>query len=68
MEAFGSLVFGALGVETAEAASVIVLFHALSAVLLGLMGGLAIWVLGLRPTSAFRSVLQSGSTADADPA
>lgn len=59
MEAFGSLVFGALGVGGVEAASVIVLFHALNAVMLGLLGGLAIWTLRLRPRSALRSVLQT---------
>lgn len=59
MEAFGSLVFGALGVGGVQAASVIVLFHALNAVMLGLLGGLAIWTLGLRPRSALRSVLKT---------
>jgi uncharacterized protein (TIRG00374 family) len=64
MEAFGSLVFGALGVGGVEAASTIVLFHALNAVMLGLLGGLAIWTLGLRPASAFRSVLRTEPSDD----
>ena len=56
MEAFGSLIFGALGAGEIAAASTIVLFHALNTVLLGLGGGLAIWALGLRPQAALRLV------------
>ena len=59
MEAFGSLIFGALGAGEIAAASTIVLYHALNTVLLGLGGGLAIWGLGLRPQAAFRSVIQA---------
>jgi len=59
MEAFGSLIFGALGAGEIAAASTIVLYHALNTVLLGLGGGLAIWALGLRPQAAFRSVIQA---------
>jgi uncharacterized protein (TIRG00374 family) len=59
MEAFGSLIFGALGAGEIAAASTIVLYHALNTVLLGLGGGLAIWALGLRPRAAFRSVIQA---------
>ena len=56
MEAFGSLVFGgALGIPQAASASVVLLFHALSALILGIFGGIAIWALGFRPSSAFRS-------------
>lgn len=58
MEAFGSLVFGALGVGAAVAASVIVLFHALNAIILALAGGTAMWALGFRPSAAFRAVVQ----------
>ena len=55
MEAFGSLVFGgALGVPQAAAASVVLIFHALTAIILGIFGGIAIWALGLRPTVALR--------------
>jgi len=60
MEAFGSLIFGALGAGQALAASMVVLFHALNAIILGLSGGAAMWVLGFSPAAAFRS-------ADADP-
>jgi uncharacterized membrane protein YbhN (UPF0104 family) len=54
MEAFGSLVFSALGVGVELAASAVVLFHALNALMLGVVGGLSMWVLGLRPISAVR--------------
>ncbi|MFQ5924177.1 MAG: lysylphosphatidylglycerol synthase transmembrane domain-containing protein [Anaerolineales bacterium] len=64
MEAFGSLVFGgALGVPQAAAASVILIFHALTALILGIFGGIAIWALGFRPSSAFRSVVDAQSVA-----
>lgn len=59
MEAFGSLIFGALGAGEIAAASTILVYHALNTVLLGLGGGLAIWALGLRPRAAFRSVIQA---------
>jgi len=59
MEAFGSLIFGALGAGQIGAASTIVVYHALNTVLLGLGGGVAIWALGLRPRAAFRSALES---------
>ena len=59
MEAFGSLIFGALGAGEIAAASTILVYHALNTVLLGLGGGLAIWALGLRPQAAFRSVIQA---------
>ena len=56
MEAFGSLVFGgALGIPQAASASVVLIFHALSALILGIFGGIAIWALGVRPSLAFRS-------------
>jgi uncharacterized membrane protein YbhN (UPF0104 family) len=46
MEAFGSLIFGALGTGQALAASVVVLYHALNAIILGLQHGAAIkcWI------------------------
>ena len=62
MEAFGSLVFGgALGIPQAASASVVLIFHALSALILGIFGGIAIWALGFRPSSAFRSVVDAQS-------
>jgi len=65
MEAFGSLVFGgALGVPQAAAASVVLIFHALSALILGIFGGIAIWALGFRPSSAFRSVVDAKSIGE----
>jgi hypothetical protein len=58
MEAFGSLVFGAaLGIPQAASASVVIMFHALTALLLGIIGGAAIWALGFRPSTAFRKVV-----------
>ena len=64
MEAFGSLVFGAaLGIPQAASASVVLMFHALNALLLGILGGIAIWALGFRPSSAFRSVVDAQSIA-----
>ncbi len=45
MEAFGSLVFTALGVGEAAAASMIVLSHALNVLVLGLTGGLGLALL-----------------------
>ncbi len=62
MEAFGSLVFGAaLGIPQAASASVVLIFHALSALLLGILGGIAIWALGFRPSTAFRTVVDAQS-------
>lgn len=58
MEAFGSLIFGALGAGQEVAASMVVLFHGLNAVILGITGGLAMWALGFSPASAL-SVSQS---------
>ena len=55
-EAFGSLIFSALGAGPALAASVVVLFHALNALILGLSGGAAMWALGFSPAAVFRSV------------
>ncbi len=65
MEAFGSLVFGgALGIPQAASASVVLLFHALNALILGIFGGIAIWALGFRPSSAFRSVVGAKSITE----
>ncbi len=59
MEAFGSLVFGgALGIPQAASASVVLIYHALNVLILGIFGGIAIWALGLRPTIA------TGSSTD----
>ncbi len=66
MEAFGSLVFSALGVGRELAASTVVLYHATNAVMLGVVGGLAMWALGLRPSTAVRSFIEAGET-NADP-
>ena len=64
MEAFGSLVFsGALGIPQAAAASVVLIFHALNALILVIFGGMAIWALGFRPSSAFRSVVDAQSVS-----
>lgn len=64
MEAFGSLVFGgALGIPQAASASVILIFHALDALILAVFGGIAIWALGFRPSSAFRSLVDAQSMA-----
>jgi len=64
MEAFGSLVFGAaLGIPQAASASVVLIFHALNALILGIFGGIGIWALGFRPSSAFRSVVEGQSMA-----
>jgi len=54
-EAFGSLVFSALGVATGLAASAVLLSHALNVVIVGVTGGAAMWALGLRPAQAVRS-------------
>ena len=62
MEAFGSLVFGAaLGIPQAASASVVLIFHALNALLLGILGGIAIWALGFRPFTAFRTAVDAQS-------
>ncbi|MFQ5943595.1 MAG: lysylphosphatidylglycerol synthase transmembrane domain-containing protein [Anaerolineales bacterium] len=64
MEAFGSLVFGgALGIPQAASASVVLIFHALNALILGIFGGIAIWALGFRPSAAFRTVVDAQSLA-----
>jgi uncharacterized protein (TIRG00374 family) len=60
-EAFGSLIFGSLGVATAQAAGTIVLAHALNAVVLALAGGISIWGLGLRPREAVRSFVSNAT-------
>jgi hypothetical protein len=58
MEAFGSLVFSALGVGRELAASTVVLYHATNAIILGVIGGLAMWALGFRPSTAVRSLVE----------
>lgn len=66
MEAFGSLVFGgALGIPQAAAASVVLIFHALNALILGIFGGVAFWALGIRPTLSFGS--SEGDLDDIQP-
>jgi uncharacterized protein (TIRG00374 family) len=60
MEAFGSLVFSALGVGVGLAASAVILYHALNALMLGVVGGLAVWILGLRPVSAVKAFVEAG--------
>lgn len=64
MEAFGSLVFSALGVGVEIAASAVVLFHALNALMLGIVGGLAMWTLGLRPASAVKAFIEVGESSN----
>ncbi len=67
MEAFGSLVFGGLGVGQAGAASVVILYHAYNVVALGITGGIGMMALGLRPMGAVRSIIDvGGSEEDAD--
>ena len=63
MEAFGSLIFTGLGVDQTVAASAVLIFHALSALILGIAGGLSIWALGFRPSMAFRTVVDAQSLA-----
>jgi uncharacterized protein (TIRG00374 family) len=65
MEAFGSLVFSAFGIGVELAASAVVLYHALSALMLGVAGGLAMWALGLRPASAVKAFVEAGETNNA---
>jgi hypothetical protein len=60
MEALGSLVFCALGVEATLAASVVVLQHALVTFLLGMTGGLSMLALGV-PTRAWIHTMQEGN-------
>jgi hypothetical protein len=62
MEAFGSLVFSALGVAVEFAASAVILFHAWNVLMLGVVGGLAMWILGLRPVSAVKAFVEAGET------
>ena len=63
MEAFGSLIFTGLGVDPTVAASAVLIFHGLNAVILGIFGGISIWALGFRPSTAFRTVVDAGSSA-----
>ncbi len=68
-EAFGSLVFSSLGAPQAAAASAVVVFHALNAIMLAVAGGLAFWMLGVRATAIWRSIARTepelaGETAD----
>ncbi len=67
MEALGLLVFGTLGLDPELAASVVVLNHALVAVLLGVTGGLSMSALGVKPRSAVQ-VLSGGEAAGPRPA
>ena len=64
MEAFGSLVFSTLGVGRELAASTVVLYHATNAIILGVVGGLAMWALGFRPSTAVSSLIEVGETDD----
>jgi uncharacterized protein (TIRG00374 family) len=59
MEAFGSLIFGAVGLGKELSASVVLLYHALNTIMLGALGGVAMWALGLRPSTALRSIVDS---------
>lgn len=66
-EALGSLVFvGALAIPEAEAGSAILIFHALNAALLGVAGGLAFWILGVRPAQVLRSALERSPVVGPD--
>lgn len=57
-EAFGSLVFGgALGTPQAAAAAVVLIYHAINVIMLGITGVSAFVILGVRPGSVFRSVI-----------
>jgi hypothetical protein len=67
MEAFGSLIFGALGAGQQLAASTIVLFHALNALVLGLSGGGAMWALGFSPAAVWRPTTSSVGPNPAGP-
>ncbi len=53
-EAFGSLIFNALGVEPALAASTVVLGHALTALLVISLGGVSLWLLEMSPLATLR--------------
>jgi len=67
MEAFGSLVFGAVGLGKELSASVVLLYHALNTIMLGALGGVAMWALGLNPSTALRSIVDSRDlNADAE--
>lgn len=67
MEALGLLVFGTLGFGRELAASVVVLNHAMVALLLGLTGGLAMSALGVKPRTAIQA-LSGGEAAGPRPA
>jgi len=67
MEALGLLVFATLGVDHDLAASVVVLNHALVALLLGVTGGLAMSALGVKPGIAAR-VFAGDDAGEAMPA
>jgi uncharacterized protein (TIRG00374 family) len=64
MEAFGSLVFGGLGIGQAGAASVVLLYHAYNVVMLGVAGGIGMLALGLRPMGAVRSIIDVGGLGE----
>ena len=64
MEAFGSLVFSALGVGRELAASAVVLYHATNAIILGAIGGIAMWALGFRPSTALSSLVEVSEMND----
>jgi hypothetical protein len=66
-EAFGSLIFSALGAGQTLAASVVVLFHALNALILGLSGSAAMWALGFSPAAALRSSATASEPDQARP-
>lgn len=60
MEAFGSLVFSAIGIGKELSASVVILYHSVIAIMLGVLGGVALWALGMRSSSAMRSIVDAG--------
>jgi uncharacterized protein (TIRG00374 family) len=64
-EAFGSLFFTSLGIETELAASAVLLNHAVTSAAMVSLGGVALWALGLRPASTLRSFLAGGGRASA---
>ena len=59
------LMFASLG---ARVPAMVVLFHALNAVILGLSGGAAMWALGFSPAAAFRSAAGAPESELARPA
>ena len=54
----------AVGIGKEISASAVILYHSMSAIMLGVLRGVALWALGMRSSTALRSIVD---TRDMNP-